>query len=70
MVYFFQANATLSIENAELWPILAIFGNLSRIHALFGAPFTGLNSAVVPVKLTNIRWVEVEFTQTDLILAS
>ena len=45
MVYFFQAGAPLSIENAKFWPVLAI---LSRIYALFSAPFTGLNSAVVP----------------------
>ena len=41
----FQAHALVGIENPIFWPVLAI---LSRIYALFGALFTGLNSAVVP----------------------
>ena len=45
MVYFFQASATFSIENAKFWPFLVI---LSQIYALFGATFTGLNNEVVP----------------------
>ena len=45
VVYFYQAGAPISIENAKFWPFLAI---LSRIYALVGAPITGLNSAVVP----------------------
>ena len=45
VVYFFQACAPLSIKNAKFWPVLAI---LLRIYALFGDPFTGLNSVVVP----------------------
>ena len=47
VMYFFQAGALFSIEYTKLWPVLAI---LSRIYAnfWFGAPFTGLNIAVVP----------------------
>ena len=95
--FFFQAGAPFSIENARLWPVLAILGyffltNLRTFwcpfyrpkkcdgapkltaqvcicaspflhtmqnfgffgqfwrYALFGAPFTGLSSAVVPNK--------------------
>ena len=44
-VLFFQADAPFTKENAKFWPILAY---LSQIYALFGAPFTGLNSVVVP----------------------
>ena len=40
-----QASDLFGIENAKFWPALAI---LSRIYTLFGALFTGLNSAVVP----------------------
>ena len=53
----FQAIVPFSIENAKFWPVLAL---LSRIYALFGAPFTGLNSVMAggAQKLTNIRFVQ------------
>ena len=42
----FRVDYHFSIKSfAPFWPFLAI---LSRIHALFGAPFTGLTSEVVP----------------------
>ena len=53
----FQAIVPFSIENAKFWPVLAL---LSRIYALFGAPFPGLNSVMaggVP-NFTNIRFVQ------------
>ena len=53
MVYFFQVGATFSFKNAKFGPF---FANLSRSYALFGSPFTGLNSAVVPPKLTIMRY--------------
>ena len=37
--------AIFSIENAKFWTVLAI---LSQIYALFGGPFTGLDSVVMP----------------------
>ena len=40
VVYFFRASVIFCIENAKFWPILAHVGYLSRIYALFGAPFT------------------------------
>ena len=57
MVYFFQAGVPFSIENGKFWPVLAL---LSRIYALFGAPFTGLNSVMAgdASKLTNIRFLQ------------
>ena len=48
MVYFFQAGALLAskaLSSGLFWPF---FGILSRIYALFGAPFTGLITVVVP----------------------
>ena len=32
----------------KLWPIFASFGYFSPSYALFGAPFTSLNSVAVP----------------------
>ena len=54
MYFFFELVSLFSIENAKFWLVLAI---LSIIYALFGAPFTGLNSVMVPKNLTNIRYV-------------
>ena len=41
VVYFFQASALLCIENGR-------YGYVVENSRTFGAPFTGLNSAVVP----------------------
>ena len=49
---FFLAGASFSVENAKLWQFWLFFHKF----ALFDAPFTGLNSVVVPPKLTNIRY--------------
>ena len=50
-MYFFQASILFSTEKAHYWPILVSFwpilAILSRIYALFGVLFTGLNKAVV-----------------------
>ena len=50
-VYFFQASILFSTEKAHYWPILVSFwpilAILSRIYALFGLLFTGLDKAVV-----------------------
>ena len=48
MAYFFQAGAPFSIENAKLWPVLAMFSYFVTNLGTFGAPFTGLDSVVVP----------------------
>ena len=48
MVYFFQAGAPFSIENAKFWLVLVIVGYFVTKLGIFGAPFTGLNSVVVP----------------------
>ena len=57
----FQAGAPFAfgIENATVGPLSAFsfFAILSRIYALFGAPFTGLNSVMVK----NIRYAGVHF---------
>ena len=45
--------ASKTLNFGQFWPFLAI---LSSIYALVGAPITGLNSAVVPQKLTNMRY--------------
>ena len=44
-MYLLQAGAPLSIDNAKFLPVLEIIG---YFDALFGAPFTGLDSVVVP----------------------
>ena len=51
VVYFFKLVLALAKNFGPFWPLFAI---LSRIYALFGSPFTGLNCVVVPSKLTKI----------------
>ena len=51
-------------KNAKFWPVLPTLAILSRIYALFGAPFTGLSSAVVPNKCQIsglLLWIEMDF---------
>ena len=48
VVYFFQAGALFSHSKRKIWPFLACLAILSQIYALFGALFTGLDSAVLP----------------------
>ena len=69
VAYFFQAGALFAERTRNFGLFLANFCYFVANLNNFWWASTGLSVCGGAPKLTNIRWVEVEFTQTDLILA-